>query len=104
MSIWGPDAPEFEMPSLLAFASMFACAAAIILGLPLFLCFRGFGVDRFLAYALGGFAIGLLLGLLAFTTPGFRVSAGIGGAVGASFFWSVGIRGNTPRGITSGCS
>ena len=89
------------MPALIMLASMFAYAAAVVLGLPLLWCYRRFGIQRFSAYAVGGFAIGLLLGLFAFTTAAFRVSAGLGGTLGASFFWALAIRSSAVRGLTS---
>jgi len=102
-----PDQAEAlsQLPSALVFSLVYAYAAGIVLGIPAFLIYRRFRIDSFMAYALGGFLGGTLLGSFLF---GFADSAesmnprlasallwlavGFGGAIGAAFFWALVIK------------
>jgi hypothetical protein len=107
MSFVGPAPAEAlpQIPTLLVFGSLYAYPAAVVLGVPAYLLYRRLHVVSLRSYALGGLGGGALLGAIVF---GFAdsselmdprlasvllwLSVGIGGAVGAAFFWAFAIR------------
>ncbi len=107
MSFVGPAPTEalLQLPTLTVFASMYAYPGAAVLGVPAYLLYRRLQVDSFRSYSLGGFVGGTLLGGIVFgfadsselgdprfTSVLLWLAVGIGGSVGAAFFWSFAVR------------